>query len=55
VLHDKPLKTHLPIFGLTTYKLKGSILILPEVYESHEMNSMIKTVDVWLEFECVPL
>jgi len=39
----------LPIFGLTTYKLKGSILTLPEASDSHEMNSLLKVADVWLK------
>jgi len=47
-LQDKPLKTALPFFGLTTYKMKGSILTLLEASNSHEMNSLLKAADVWL-------
>jgi hypothetical protein len=39
----------LPIFSLTTYNVKGSILTLPKAFESREMNSLVKTADVWLK------
>jgi hypothetical protein len=39
----------IPIFGLTTYNLKGSILTLPKASKSDEMNSLLKAADVWLK------
>jgi len=39
----------IPIFGLTTFNLKGSILTLPEASKSDEMNSLLKAADVWLK------
>lgn len=47
-LQDKPLNMTLPIYVSTTYNLKGSILTLPKVLDSHEMNSLLKVADVWL-------
>jgi hypothetical protein len=44
-----PLKSRLPIFGLTTSKLKGSNLTLPKASESPEMNSLVKAADVGLD------
>ncbi|XP_073222937.1 uncharacterized protein [Cicer arietinum] len=46
---DEPLKIALPIFGLATYKVKRSILHLPKVSESQQMNSLVKGAEDWLK------
>jgi len=48
-LQDEPLKMPIPIFGLTTHNLKGSILTLLKASKSDEMNALLKAADVWLE------
>ncbi|GAU31646.1 hypothetical protein TSUD_38430 [Trifolium subterraneum] len=53
--HSGSLKMSLPIFGLATYKLKGSILTLPEASESQRLNSLLKAADVWLQNLKVPV
>ncbi|CAK8572752.1 unnamed protein product [Lathyrus sativus] len=45
----KLLKTRLRVFGLTTYKVKGSILPFPAASESPRLNSLLKAADDWLE------
>ncbi|KAL5069071.1 hypothetical protein RYX36_019958 [Vicia faba] len=46
---DGKLKMSLPSFGLTTYKVKGSILPFPAASESSLLNSLLKAADDWLE------
>ncbi|RHN81073.1 hypothetical protein MtrunA17_Chr1g0195091 [Medicago truncatula] len=48
-LQDESLKMPIPIFGITTYNLEGSILTLPKAAKSDEMNSLLKAADVWLK------
>ncbi|KAK2457123.1 hypothetical protein QL285_004426 [Trifolium repens] len=50
-----PMKMSLPIFGLSTYKLKGSILTFPKASESPQLNSLLKGADVWLQNLKVPV
>ncbi|KAI5399095.1 hypothetical protein KIW84_064461 [Lathyrus oleraceus] len=47
--NDRKLKTPLPVFGLTTYKVKGSVLPFPAASESRRLNSLLKAADDWLK------
>ncbi|XP_058755978.1 uncharacterized protein LOC131629199 [Vicia villosa] len=48
-MHDRKLRMPLPIFGLTTYKVRGSILPFPSASESRLLNSLLKAADDWLK------
>ncbi|CAI8603737.1 unnamed protein product [Vicia faba] len=48
-MRDRKMKTPLPIFGLTTYKVRGSILPFPEASQSCQLNSLLKAADGWLK------
>ena len=41
-------KISLPVFGLASYKLKGSILTPSGPHESQQENSLLQDADNWL-------
>lgn len=45
---DESAKISLPVFGLASYKLRGSILTPSGAYESQQANSLLQAADNWL-------
>ena len=45
---DESAKISLPVLGLASYKLRGSILTPSGAYESQQANSLLQAADNWL-------
>jgi hypothetical protein len=45
---DSSSKISLPVFGLASYKLRGSILTPSGAYECQQANSLLEAADNWL-------
>ncbi|XP_042422214.1 uncharacterized protein LOC122009955 [Zingiber officinale] len=45
---DKPLKLTLPVFGLASYKLWGSLWMSDEQHEQQQVSALLQAADDWL-------
>ncbi|GLT56223.1 hypothetical protein SLA2020_292830 [Shorea laevis] len=48
-VNDMSLKFSLPVFGLASYKLRGSILTANEIHERQQADSLMQAADDWLQ------